>query len=51
MENSIKNIITVLLADDDSTLKDLFRAQVKDAVNRFLQNERSAVLGCLRSPF
>ena len=31
MEDSIKNIITALLADDDSTLKELFRAQVEDA--------------------
>ena len=27
----IKNIITTLLADDDSALKELFRAQVEDA--------------------
>ena len=45
MEDSIKNIITALLADDDSALKELFRAQVEDAVNQFLQNEMTAVLG------
>lgn len=61
MEDSIKNIITALLADDDSALKELFRAQVEDAVNQFLQNEMTAVLGyepyartgdwgCLRMP-
>ena len=43
MEDSIKNIITALLADDDSALKELFRAQVEDAVNQFLQNEITAV--------
>ena len=43
MEDSIKNIITALLADDDSALKELFRAQVEDAVNQFLQNEMTAV--------
>ena len=42
MEDSIKNIITALLADDDSALKELFRAQVEDAVNQFLQNEMTA---------
>ena len=42
MEDSIKNIVTALLADDDSALKELFRAQVKDAVNQFLQNEMTA---------
>ena len=36
-------IITALLADDDSALKELFRAQVEDAVNQFLQNEITAV--------
>ncbi len=45
MEDSIKNIITALLADDDSALKELFRAQVEDTVNQFLQNEMTAVLG------
>ena len=45
MEDSIKNIITALLADDDSALKELFRAQVEDAANQFLQNEMTAVLG------
>ena len=45
MEDSIKNIIAALLADDDSALKELFQAQVEDAVNRFLQNEMTAVLG------
>ena len=45
MEDSIKNIITALLADDDSALKELFRAQVEDAVNQFLQNEMTAALG------
>lgn len=45
MEDSIKNIITALLADDDSALKELFRAQVEDAVNQFLQNEMTVVLG------
>ena len=40
--DSIKNIITALLADDDSALKELFRAQVEDAVNQFLQNEMAA---------
>ena len=29
--------------DDDSALKELFRAQVEDAVNQFLQNEITAV--------
>lgn len=43
MEDSIKNIVTALLTDDDSALKELFRAQVKDAVNQFLQNEITAV--------
>ncbi|MCF0119032.1 MAG: hypothetical protein HUJ64_04650 [Limosilactobacillus mucosae] len=42
MEDSIKNIITALLADDDSALKELFRAQVEDTVNQFLQNEMTA---------
>ena len=36
-------IINALLADDDSALKELFRAQVEDAVNQFLQNEITAV--------
>lgn len=45
MEDSIKNVITALLADDDSALKELFRAQVEDVVNQFLQNEMTAVLG------
>ena len=36
-------IITALLADDDSALKELFRAQVEDAVNQFLQNEITTV--------
>lgn len=45
MEDSIKNIITALVANDDSALKELFRAQVEDAVNQFLQNEMTAVLG------
>ena len=43
MEDSIKNIITALLADDDSALKELFLAQVEDAVNQFLQNEMTTV--------
>ena len=43
MEDSIKNIITALLADDDSALKELFRARVEDTANQFLQNEMTAV--------
>ncbi|MEO5288640.1 hypothetical protein [Limosilactobacillus allomucosae] len=39
MEDSIKNIITALLADDDSALKELFRAQVEDAVDRFVMTQ------------
>ena len=34
-----------VLADDDSALKELFRVQVEDAVNQFLQNEMAAALG------
>ena len=39
MEDSIKNIITALLADDDSALKELFRAQVEDALDRFVMTQ------------
>ena len=35
-------IITALPADDDSALKELFRAQAEDTVNQFLQNEMTA---------
>ena len=42
MEDFIKNIITALLADDDLALKELFLAQVEDAVNQVLQNEMTA---------
>ena len=39
MEDSIKNIITALLADDDSALKELFRAQFEDALDRFVMTQ------------
>ncbi len=45
MNDFNKDIIAALLSNDKTDLKELFRSQIEEAVNQFLQNEMTAVLG------